>query len=344
MASGFGLGAGADSIARAAQPSPPASRSPQPLEFGFDTDLEGWTRGVAGRKGRDDNWGTVYQLPRNGGIVQLDGTGRRGRPNAWISKSIALPSDARTLDFDVSAHDTAVSDSHLTVRIQDDSSDNVIVDEIVSGAAHRLTFRTERVDIARWAGMTVTVVFEQDDNGVGGVFPGGDEQILLDNIRIASDCDLKGIVYDGELLPDGHHNPLACIPVDLSNGGVPVGRPMVTGPDGVFCVPGGSVTPGDYELRASLVDAAHSPSVFQTRDAAQTEAASVTADVTAEDFGRQDFDVTFSSTTSPGLADIANIHWQASRFVDWLVDVLVLDPARLSGLVIEANAAGGTRV
>src|SRR6478752_7945683 len=85
-ASGFGPSADTDSIARAAQPSPAASDHAQPLQFGFDTDLEGWTRGVAGRKGTDDNWGTVYQLPRAGGIVQLDGTGRRGRPNAWISK------------------------------------------------------------------------------------------------------------------------------------------------------------------------------------------------------------------------------------------------------------------
>lgn len=157
------------------------------LEFTFDTDLEGWTKGVAGLKG-SDNWGTVYQLPRNGGIVQLDGTGAPGLANAWISKSIALPNLARKLTFDVSAHDRANSDSHFTVRLIDDSSDNVVVDRIVFGVEGSLSFTPVSVDISAWAGRTVTLVFAQDDNGVRvgnkRTFPGGDEQILLDNIRI----------------------------------------------------------------------------------------------------------------------------------------------------------------
>jgi hypothetical protein len=320
----------------------------EPVKWTFDADVQGWTKGLAGVKGTD-NWGTVHQLPRDGGIVQLDGTGGPGQPNAWISKSILLPGGARTLDFDVSAHDTAVSDSHFTVRLQDATSDNVLVDETVVGAEGQLTFRTETVDISRWAGRTVTLVFEQDDNGVvvdgNRELPGGDEQILLDNIRIVSECDIKGVVFDGTD-SDGHHNPLAGIAVDLLSQDVPVGAPMVTGPDGSYCLPQGDVTPGDYQLRASLVDTAHSASVFQTRHAGSDEAVSVTIDVKAEDFGRQDLDVVFSGTTDqPWLPDVANIHWQSSRFVDWLVNVLALDPAKLGGLVIETGApdADGTR-
>ncbi len=161
--------------------------SASPLTYTFDTDLDTWTPGVAGPKG-SKNWGTVYQLDRAGGIVQLDGTGRPGAPNAWIKKTITLPADAGTLSFDVSAHDTGVSDSHFTVRLVDGETSTALVDEIVTGMESGLSFRTQSVDISAWAGKAVTLFFEEDDNGLPGkhgpTFPGGDEQILLDNIRI----------------------------------------------------------------------------------------------------------------------------------------------------------------
>ncbi len=161
--------------------------SSPPLTYTFDADLDTWEAGVAGPKS-SKNWGTVYQLDRNGGIVQLDGTGRPGAPNAWIHKTITLPADTGTLSFDVSAHDTAVSDSHFTVRVVDGGTSTTLVDEVVKGQESGLSFKTQSVDISAWAGKTVTFFFEQDDNGLpgkhGATFPGGDEQVLLDNISI----------------------------------------------------------------------------------------------------------------------------------------------------------------
>src|SRR5262249_32923108 len=38
------------------------------------------------------------------------------QPNSWISKSVALPTDATTLEFDVAGHNSAPADSELRIR------------------------------------------------------------------------------------------------------------------------------------------------------------------------------------------------------------------------------------
>ncbi|HEY2888306.1 MAG TPA: hypothetical protein VGJ17_06800 [Candidatus Limnocylindrales bacterium] len=161
------------------------TRAAQRLVFPFDTDLEGWTRGTIGPKGSAD-WGTVYWLPQHGGTVQLDGTGDPVERNAWISHVFVLPRDTTTLSFDVSAHDRHGADASFKVRIIDGAVSTAIVNEIVThlGREGDLSFQTQTVDISAWAGRTVTIVFEQNDNGIHGTFPGGDEQVHLDNIRI----------------------------------------------------------------------------------------------------------------------------------------------------------------
>jgi hypothetical protein len=155
------------------------------LSFTFDTDLEGWVRDTAGLKG-SVNWGTVYWLPKAGGSVQLDGTGGPSQPNAWISKVIILPTNAATLAWDVSAHNRLDADTHFRIRIVDGTTSTTLEDERLShtGPDGALSFTTQSADISAWAGKVVTIFFEQDDNGINGHFPGGDEQVHVDNVRI----------------------------------------------------------------------------------------------------------------------------------------------------------------
>jgi hypothetical protein len=161
------------------------TKQPERLVFPFDDDLEGWTGDVVASPGAR-NWGTVYWLPKHGGTVQLDGTGGPGQPNAWISRSILLPSNAEVLRFDASAHDATGADTRLIVRLVDEGVSTTLADEVLvhRGPAGTLSFTTQLLDISAWAGSWVTIFFEQDDNGIDGAFPGGDEQLHLDNIRI----------------------------------------------------------------------------------------------------------------------------------------------------------------
>lgn len=154
-----------------------------PLFTFDDTSIDGWTRGVSGPVD-SDNWGTVVWLPQNGGVVKLDGTGNPGAPNAWISKQIRVPTNATTLRFDASGHDRADADALLTVRVVDGTGSHTVFNQVIVGVDHTLDFHTYQVNVSAWRGQMVTLFFEQNDNGIQGIFPGGDEQIYLDNITI----------------------------------------------------------------------------------------------------------------------------------------------------------------
>ncbi|GEM_PF-6819710 len=163
------------------------TKAAQKLSFTFDSDLDGWSRGSVGPKG-SANWGTEYWLHRHGGSVQLDGAGNPNAPNAWIFHTFSLPANTTTLSFDVSAHDRIGADTRFIVRVIEAGNGTTLVNEILhhTGPDGDLSFVTQSVDISRWAGKTVTIYFEQNDNGINGEFPGGDEQVHLDNIRIAT--------------------------------------------------------------------------------------------------------------------------------------------------------------
>lgn len=320
------------------------------LESNFDDgNLDGWSRGSSGLKGTDENWGTVHTIDWPGGhvqVIQLDGLGGRNHPNSWIFRQIDVPAAAKTLTFDTAGHDRAGSDAELRVRVVGNGASVTLLDEIEHGCAGCKGFHGRSIDISAWAGKTVTFFFEQNDNGSHGVFPGVNEQILLDNIRIRGalpPCDLAGVVRDGELAGDGHANPLAGVPVTLLQDGNPVVGPVVTDVVGHYCIPGGLVDPGDYQLQVGLVDAKDNPSIFKTVHGASDDAVTTTVDVTGEDFGREDFDVSFAATAAqPWQADVADIHWESARFVDWLVGTLGFAPSRLVGLTIETGSSTNT--
>lgn len=159
--------------------------TPNVLEYSFSTGTaEGWAGGATCLAQNQIDWGQVnFQED----MVVLDGRGpieNQGQPNAWISKVIALPANATTLQFDVSAHVFNGADARLRVRILDGGQSFFPFDQVITGSAPVRVFTTRSANIAPWAGKTVRVFFEQDDNGfAGGVFPGSHEQIWLDNIR-----------------------------------------------------------------------------------------------------------------------------------------------------------------
>jgi len=164
-----------------------SSRITRPAErllFRFNSGLDSWSPGKAGPRG-SSNWGSVSN---EAGRVRLDGTGHPSAPNAWIFRTINLPQNASTMTFDVSADDAAHADAGFRVRLV--AADGTQTDLKVGIARNvhpgHLDFQTITVNIAQWKGQAVTFYFEQNDNGVNGVFtpPGQDEQLYYDNIRI----------------------------------------------------------------------------------------------------------------------------------------------------------------
>jgi hypothetical protein len=314
-----------------------------------DGSFDGWSRAASGVKGTDANWGTVHTIDWPGGhvqVIQLDGVGGRNHPNSWIFREFALPETARTLTFDTAGHDRAGADAELKVRVVENGTSVTLLDEVEHGCAGCTTLHGRSLDISPWAGKTVTFYFEQNDNGSNGQFPGVNEQVLLDNIRIRGalpPCDLAGTVRDGQLAGDGHANPLAGVPVTLFQDGNPVVGPLVTDADGHYCIPGGVIEPGDYRLEVALFDAKDNPPVFKTVHGASDEPVTTSLAVTGEDIGREDFDVTFAATAAqPWLADVAAIHWESARYVTWLTGTLGLGALQLAGLTVETDSAQGT--
>lgn len=140
------------------------------LAWEFSNDLEGWSP-----------MGSAIQLDREGGVVKLDGVGDPGVPNASISRTIVLPATASTLRFRTSAHDRDGADAALRVRLETNGQSTTLLDwEVLAGAEDVFLWHDRNVSLAPFAGQTVTLFFEQDDDGEGS-----HEQRYLDFIRIA---------------------------------------------------------------------------------------------------------------------------------------------------------------
>ncbi|MEO5703732.1 MAG: hypothetical protein ABIZ52_03445 [Candidatus Limnocylindrales bacterium] len=165
------------------------------------------------------------------------------------------------------------------------------------------------------------------------------------------ECALSGIVRDGDVVLVDHENPLADIRVELLRNGAVIGSPAATGADGRYCIPWSIVPqpgphtpePGSYELRATLIDAAHEPPVFHTEHQDLQQPISALFDVDAGDWGVAAVELPFANTDEkPWLSDVANIHWQSSRFVNWIIETLLIPPADLAGLKVRAYDPDGT--
>jgi hypothetical protein len=316
------------------------------IEWLFTETEDPWRKGVSGQKGSFD-WGTVYSLDDDDeGWIQFDGVGGSGRPNAWLFLKLTLPVGARTLQFDASGHDRAGADANFRVRIVEDGDSTTLFNERVTGREDDYRWRTHEVDIQAWSGREVTLYFEQNDNG-----PGIHEQVVLDNVRILGEvtCAIEGLVTDGDANLDPHANPLPNIRLQLWTGGAestPVGPAVASDAEGRYCIPSqqGVTDPDNYKLRATLIDAANDPPLLETRRTEDGFAGWTEIPISADDFGSEQVDITFTGTPDrPWLADLANIHWQSDRFVRWAVGPLAMSNAQFETVIISAFDSGGTR-
>lgn len=148
------------------------------LFFDFSTGFQGWEGDTS-----PSDFGTVVHLERSDGVIKLDGVDSpdNAEPNAWIFRTVAVPADATTLEFDVSAHDRDGANALYRVRLTDGSGGgHTLIDWTAkSGIEGSLTFSTVIADITAFAGQTVTLFLEQDGNA-----PGSHEQIYYDNVEI----------------------------------------------------------------------------------------------------------------------------------------------------------------
>lgn len=215
--------------------------------FTFDSDLEGWNTGTT-----DDGWGTAEWRDfcgsdRPAGCVKLDGVGGPGVPNAWIFKTIEIPSTATVLEFETTAHNRDGADSLYRVRLVDAGGiEHILVPWTVTAGEEADVYLWEKVTvpISEFAGQQVTFFFEQDDNG-----PGSHEQRYYDNIRIPDVCSIPctagGAVY-GMASVDGV--PSAGIKV-VGKNKTTLER-FVTRTDENGCYKLQSLTEGDYKMKA----------------------------------------------------------------------------------------------
>lgn len=157
-------------------------------------------------------------------------------------------------------------------------------------------------------------------------------------------CTLKGQVSDtGGVERAG--NTLAGVKVELlaslSNGGPSLAEPVATDAEGEFCfrLPAGSPS-GDATLRATLVDFTHTPPLFETRHGADPDPVFAERVIHSTDAGRDDLDVNFVPTADrPWLADVATIHYQSQRFMDWIIEDLEIAPGLVGPVVMVTGAA-----
>jgi hypothetical protein len=167
----------------------------------------------------------------------------------------------------------------------------------------------------------------------------------------AGDCALAGTAFDGDAAIDLHANPLSGVRVELLRNDAVVGQAVPTDQDGHYCLPWEGVPqvaprspePGPYELRVTLIDAVHEPPVFHTEHESLQQPISARYDLTDADWGTSEVELVFTKTDAqPWLSDVAVIHWESARFVDWILDVLLVPPADLAGLKVRAYSSVGT--
>jgi len=154
---------------------------------------------------------------------------------------------------------------------------------------------------------------------------------------------LQGVVTDGPL--GVHDNALGGIRVQVWRDGQPTGTAVATDAEGRFCLPSSDgANAGSLKLRATLIDQRRSPPLFATHYHGSSVPSYVEVGIQQSDFGSGNLtSVAFSDPAMPYLSDLANIHWQATRFVDWLTDTLGWSAATIGPFTIQAFDDGGTR-
>jgi len=143
----------------------------------FESGLEGWSTDVT-----SIDWGSAVWSSHNDGCVKLDGVGNSDpAPNAWMQKEVALPANVTELHYKASAHDRGDGTGFLRVRLKDGNGDFhtlVELEKFESGPEGH-EFLPRSASLTAFAGQTVTLYFElEDEDG------GGNNQVYVDEIDI----------------------------------------------------------------------------------------------------------------------------------------------------------------
>jgi hypothetical protein len=140
------------------------------LAWHFDTDLEGWSCSSTNAC----KWQllTSNQFPQTSGWVALQDVGEA------VSRTIALPSNARFLRFDASTHNVPGDVSRVAVQV----GGVTVLDQVFTnpGSNTAFNFVTMTIDISARAGQTVNIRFVQLDDGQGT-----GTTLKIDNISIS---------------------------------------------------------------------------------------------------------------------------------------------------------------
>jgi hypothetical protein len=155
----------------------PAASSGPAIAYRFDNDAEGWTMEQSSVDFAISKWDN-----KSNGVLHTDGVcDSDPGPNAWGYRSIALPSGAKTLRYSRSAHDRGSGTTFNRVRLVDSGSvSHTLQDwEMMSTGSDGYDWVVADVDISAYAGQTVTIYLElNDDDG------GGNNQTYWDDIEI----------------------------------------------------------------------------------------------------------------------------------------------------------------
>ena len=140
------------------------------LAWHFDADLEGWSCSSTNAC----KWQllTSNQFPQTSGWVALQDIGEA------VSRTIALPSNARFLRFDASTHNVPGDVSRVAVQV----GGVTVLDSVFTnpGSNTAFNFVTMTIDISARAGQTVNIRFVQLDDGQGT-----GTTLKIDNISIS---------------------------------------------------------------------------------------------------------------------------------------------------------------
>ena len=152
-----------------------------PIIWTFDAGLDGWTPGSAGTA---TGGGSVET---EGGEVVLLGWGDPGEPNAWITRTVALPAAAYTIRVHATADCFLVEgggDTALRIRLTAGNTTTTLLDWT---SISEDTYDTRSADLEQYAGQTVTLRVEMDDEATQEEGPDRFETLCIDEISIIGD-------------------------------------------------------------------------------------------------------------------------------------------------------------
>jgi hypothetical protein len=160
-------------------PAGPGGGGGFPMEWNFTAGLEGWQ---AGTRPGGEGGGDVGVM---NGMAVLNGFGEPGDPDAWISRTVQLPVEPMSLAFDAlsgcGGRDDGDSFLYVTVTSPDWAGEPLLASDQIS-ADQTTPFL---LGLNPYAGMEVTITFQQDDEGEQEDGMEEAESICIDDVVIS---------------------------------------------------------------------------------------------------------------------------------------------------------------